>query len=84
MEDKDYFVFRFTTQERATNYLNKVVKQFDDYILYTDMTDKSVEFDDSIYFFWDMIRDDGIEFQEEYDEKDFHKVVGELMKKYQV
>ena len=84
MEDKDYFVFRFTTQERATNYLNKVVKQFDDYILYTDMTDKSVEFDDSIYFFWDMIRDDGIEFQKEYDEKDFHKVVGELMKKYQV
>ena len=84
MEDKNYFVFRFTTQERATNYLNKVVKQFDDYILYTDMTDKSVEFDDSIYFFWEMIRDDGIEFQEEYDEKDFHKVVGELMKRYQV
>ena len=33
MEDKHYYVFRFITQERATNYLNKVVKQFDEYVV---------------------------------------------------
>ena len=66
------------------NYLNKVVKQFDDYILYTDMLDKSVEFDDAVYYFWDMIRDDGIPFEAEYDEKEFHKVISDLLQKYSV
>lgn len=84
MEEKATYVFRFLTQDRATNYLNKVVQQFDEYILYTDMTDKSIEFDDEVYYFWDMLRDDGMQFDKEYDEKDFHKVVSELMQKYSV
>ena len=84
LDDKPCFIFRFVTQERATNYLNKIVKQFEDHIIYTDMLDKSVEFDDAIYYFWDMLRDDGFPVEAEYDEQQFHKVVSELMYKYSV
>ena len=84
MEEKALYVFRFITQDRATKYLNKVVQQFGEHILYTDMTDKSVEFNDKVFYFWDMLRDDGIQFDAEYDEKDFHKVIGNLMQDYSV
>ena len=82
MEDKYYYVFRFITQDRATKYLNKVVNQFEDKVIYTDMAEKSIEFDDAIYYFWDMLRDDGIQFDAEYDEKEFHKVMSDLLVKY--
>lgn len=82
MEDKYLYCFRFFSQERATNYLNKVAKQFADDIEYIDMKEKYVEFDNALYYFWDMLRDDGIQFDKEYDEKDFHKIVSDLMCKY--
>ena len=82
MEDKYLYVFRFFSQERATNYLNKIAKQFESNIEYIDMKEKYVEFEDALYYFWDMLRDDGVQFDAEYGEKDFHKIVGELMMKY--
>lgn len=84
MDDKALFVFRFITQDRATKYLNKFAQQFDEQVLYTDMTDKCVEFDDAAYYFWDMLRDDGIQFDAEYEERDFHRIVAEMMNHYNV
>lgn len=82
MENKYLYVFRFFSQGRATNYLNKVATQFESNIEYIDMKEKYVEFEDALYYFWDMLRDDGIQFDAEYDEKDFHKIVSDLMCKY--
>lgn len=82
MEEKPLYVLRFATQDRATKYLNKLVQQFDEHILYTDMTEKCVEFDNEAYYFWDRLRDDGIQFVAEYDERDFQKIIKELAQKY--
>ena len=79
MDEKPLFVIRFSTQSRATNYMYKLIQTLDDAVIFADHTEKYVELPDRILYFWDRLRDDGIQFVKEYDEREFNQLLSELL-----
>ena len=80
--NKVNYLFRFETQQRANNFLNKVVKEFDEQVQFVDMSESSLEFEDAHYYFWDLNRDEDVDFAKEFNEVEFHRVISDLVKRY--
>lgn len=79
---KKKVLFRFETQKRADSWIQRVSDMFESQIEDIDMVDKSVEFSDAIYYFWDTTRDDGIEFDTEYNEPMFQTALKGMTSSY--
>lgn len=58
--DRDVYVFRFDTQRTADYWRSKTLNKFKDEIINADDSLGSLEFEDSIYYFWNRKRISGL------------------------